>query len=70
MNLHSKKIIGYHFSKQMSIGIIVHSLKNAYISKRPKDTVILHTNLGTRYNNQNFKNITSELNIVQSFSRK
>ena len=54
----------------MSIGIIVHSLKNAYISKRPKDTVILHTNLGTRYNNQNFKNITSELNIVQSFSRK
>ena len=70
MDLHSKKIIGYHFSKQMTTDIIVQALKNAYASQRPKDTVILHTDLGSQYTSQDFKNLTSELNIVQSFSRK
>ncbi|MCU7202225.1 MAG: IS3 family transposase [Turicibacter sanguinis] len=70
MDLHSKKIIGYHFSKQMTTDIIVQALKNAYVSQSPKDKVILHTDLGTQYTSQDFKNLTSELNVVQSFSRK
>ncbi|MDB8563350.1 IS3 family transposase [Turicibacter sanguinis] len=70
MDLHSKKMIGYHFSKQMTTDIIVQALKNAYVSQRPKDKVILHTDLGTQYTSQDFKNLTSELNVVQSFSRK
>ena len=70
MDLHSKKIIGYHFSKQMTTDIIVQALKNAYASQRPKDTVILHTDLGSQYTSQDFKNLTSELNVIQSFSRK
>ncbi|MEO3153648.1 IS3 family transposase [Turicibacter sanguinis] len=70
MDLHSKKIIGYHFSKQMTTDIIVQALKNAYVSQSPKDKVILHTDLGTQYTSQDFKNLTSEINVVQSFSRK
>ena len=70
MDLHSKNIIGYHFSKQMTTDIIVQALKNAYASQRPKDTVILHTDLGSQYTSQDFKNLTSELNVIQSFSRK
>ena len=61
MDLHSKKIIGYHFSKQMTTDIIVQALKNAYISQRPKDKVILHTDLGSQYTSQEFKNLTSDL---------
>ena len=49
MDLHSKKIIGYHFSKQMTTDIIVQALKNAYVSQRPKGKVILHTDLGSQY---------------------
>ena len=70
MDLHSKKIIGYHFSKQMTTDIIVQALKNAYVSQRPKGKVILHTDLGSQYTSQDFKNLTSELNVIQSFSRK
>ena len=70
MDLHSKKIIGYHFSKQMTTEIIVQALKNAYTFQRPKDKVILHTDLGSQYTSREFKHLTSELNIVQSFSRK
>ncbi len=58
------------FSKQMTTDIIVQALKNAYVSQRPKDKVILHTDLGSQYTSQDFKNLTSELNIIQSFSRK
>ena len=65
-----KKIIGYHFSKQMTTDIIVQALKNAYISQRPKDEVILHTDLGSQYTSKDFKDLISDLNIVQSFSRK
>lgn len=70
MDLHSKKMIGYHFSKQMTTEIIVQALKNAYTFQRPKDKVILQTDLGSQYTSREFKHLTSELNIVQSFSRK
>ena len=70
IDLHSKKIIGYHFSKQMTTDITVQALKNSYVSQRPKDKVILHNDLETQYTSQDFKNLTSELNVVQSFSRK
>ena len=68
MDLHSKKIIGYHFSKQMTTDIIIQTLKNAYVFPRPKNKVILHTDLGSQYTSQDFKNVTSELNVVQALS--
>ena len=74
MDLHSKKIIGYHFSKQMTKDLIVQGLKNAYFSQRPKDKVILHTDLGTQYTNQDFKNLTflcpKYLDLGQYFGHK
>ncbi len=60
MDLHLKKIIGYHFSKQMTTDLIVQDLKNAYVSQRLKDKVRLHTDLGRQYTSQVFKNLTSK----------
>ena len=65
-----KGIYRLSFSKQMVTNIMVQALKNAYASQGPKDKVILHTDLGSQYTSQDFKNLTSELNIVQSFSLK
>ncbi|MCU7196404.1 IS3 family transposase [Turicibacter sanguinis] len=70
MDLHSKKIIGYHFSKKMTTDIIVKALKNAYVSQKPKDEIILHTDLGSQYTSQEFKDLTLDLKMIQSFSRK
>ncbi len=70
MDLHSKKITGYHFSKQMKTDVIIQALKNAYTSQKPKEKVILHADLGTQYTSQDFQNLTPELNLIQSFSRK
>ena len=54
----------------MTTDIIVQSLKNAYLSQRPKDELILHTDLGSQYTSKDFKDFISDLKIVQSFSRK
>ncbi|MDB8567899.1 hypothetical protein [Turicibacter sanguinis] len=56
--LHSKKIISYHFLKQMTKDIIVKALKNAYTSQKPKDEINLHTDLASQYTNQQFKHLT------------
>ncbi len=70
IDLHSKKIIGYHFSKQMTTHIIVKALKNAYVSQKPKDEIILYIDLESQYTSQEFKDLTLDLTIIQSFSRK
>ena len=70
MDLHSKKIIGYYFSKGMTTNLNVKVLKNAYLSQRPKDELIIHTDLGSQYTSKDFKDFISDLNIVQSFSHK
>lgn len=70
MDLHSKEIIGYHFSNQMTTDLMIKSLTKAYISQNPKNEVILHTDLGSQYTSKEFKDLTTKLNISQSFSRK
>lgn len=65
-----KKIIDHHFSKQIIKDIIIECLRRTYVSRRPKDEIILRTYLETQYTSKDFKGLTSELNIVQSFSCK
>lgn len=64
MDLNSKSITGYHFSKQMTIDVMIQALKNACAPQRSKENVILHTDLGTQYTSQDFKNLTSKLNTT------
>ena len=54
----------------MTTDIMIQALKNAYLSQRPKDELILHTDLGSQYTSKDFKDFISNLNMVQSFSRK
>ena len=35
LELHSKKIIGYAFGKEMTNNLVAKALKNAYYSQRP-----------------------------------
>ncbi len=56
--LHSKKIISYHPSKQMTKDIIVKVLQNAYFSQKLKGEIILYTDLESHYTIQDFKDVT------------
>ena len=54
----------------MTTDLIIQALTNAYASQKPKDEIIFHTDLGSQYTNKEFKDLTSDLNMIQSFSRK
>ena len=54
----------------MTTGIIIKALKNAYVSQSPQNKVILHTDLGSQYTSHDFKDLTLDLNMIQSFSIK
>lgn len=54
----------------MTTDIIIQAVTNVYISQRPKGELTLHTDLGSQYTSQEFKDLTSDFNMKQSFSRK
>ncbi|URZ02338.1 IS3 family transposase ISBce13 [Clostridium felsineum] len=72
LDLYSKKIIGYAFSKKMTNELVVKALKKAYSSQNPdrNKKLIFHSDLGSQYTSKDLKELCNEFNIVQSFSKK
>ena len=70
MDLYSKKIIGYSFSRNMTPNLVVKALENAYHTQKPSEGLILHTDLGTQYTSQEFQTILANYKIKPSFSKK
>nr|CRG98348.1 transposase [Clostridium perfringens] len=72
LDLHSKKIVGYSFGKNMTNDLVIAALKNAcYLQDISKDNkIIFHSDLGSQYTSNDMKNLCNEFNIIQSFSQK
>lgn len=48
MDLHTKKIVGYSFSRTMTTELITKALENAYQTQKPSEGLIFHSDLGTQ----------------------
>ncbi|PEY28146.1 IS3 family transposase [Bacillus cereus] len=70
MDLYSKKIVGYSFSRNMTTTLVVKALENAYYTQKPPEDLILHTDLGTQYTSQEFQTLLASFKIKPSFSKK
>ena len=74
MDLYTRKIIGYSFSKTfsktMDSSVAIAALKNAYDLQQPDGTVIFHSDLGVQYTSSEFINKLKEYGIESSNSRK
>ncbi|SQC85147.1 transposase IS3/IS911 family protein [Clostridium perfringens] len=72
IDLHSKKIVGYSFGKNMTNDLVIAALKNAcYLQDIGKDNkIIFHSYLGSQYTSNDMKNLCNEFNIIQHFSQK
>ena len=70
MDLHTKKIVGYSFSRTMTTELITNALENAYHTQKPADGLIFHSNLGTQYTSDEFKQVIDKFNMTHSFSYK
>lgn len=70
MDLHSRKIIGYSFSKNMTTQITLDALNEAYNDQKPNKGVIIHSDRGSQYTSNDYQNRVTELKMKQSFSAK
>lgn len=70
MDLCTKKIIGYSFSKTMDTDMALKALDNALKGQKPTKPVILHSDLGSQYTSTKFKEYIESNGIKHSFSRK
>ena len=70
MDLFTKKIVGYSFSKTMDTKITLKALNRAYNNQKPKNKVIIHSDRGTQYISDIFRKKAKDLGFIQSFSVK
>jgi putative transposase len=70
LDLHSKKIVGYSFSRSMTTELVLKALDNAISVQKPAPGLILHTDLGSQYTSEDFSEAVKKLEMISSFSRK
>lgn len=70
LDLHTKKIIGYKFSRKMTVDIVLEAMENAIQAQNPGPGVIVHTDLGTQYTSEAFQEQLKKYEMIPSYSRK
>jgi transposase InsO family protein len=70
MDLYTKKIVGFHFSKNMKTVIIMKALNNAIISKTPKKGLIVHSDRGSQYTSNDYQEHVKKLGFRLLYSKK
>lgn len=69
-DLHTKKIIGWKFGKQMTKELVIETLDHALLNHTPSENLIIHSDLGSQYTSEAYESKLKELNIRHSYSRK
>ncbi|WP_313628496.1 IS3 family transposase [Enterococcus italicus] len=71
LDLHSRKIIGYSFGKNMDTELIIDTLKDAVLNRKfTPGELILHSDLGSQYTSKRYEAALESLEINHSFSKK
>ena len=70
LDLHTKKVVGYKFSRTMTTEIVLEALQNAIEDQQPGPGLIVHTDLGTQYTSEAFQELLKKYDMIPSFSRK
>ena len=69
MDYYSRKVIAYELSKNMTTDLILRVLNTAYQIRKPKGTVILHSDKGAQYRSDKYKNFAYNHKAVCSYTR-
>jgi transposase InsO family protein len=70
IDLYTRKVIAYVVDKSMTVDLVKKTLKKAVLAYKPKEGIILHSDRGSQYTSNDFKEYCEELKIKQSFSKK
>ncbi|WP_320048157.1 IS3 family transposase [uncultured Ilyobacter sp.] len=70
MDLYNNEIIGWSFSKNMTTDMVLESLKMACIKRKDIKGAIIHTDRGSQYTSNAFKETVKSEGMRLSYSRK
>ena len=70
MDLYSRKIIGWAMQKRMTDNLTIHALKMAIDQRNPKGELIHHSDQGSQYASDSFRQELTRYHIAPSMSRK
>ena len=70
LDLHSRKVIGYSFECSMTTELVEKALENAYVTQKPNDGVIFHSDLGSQYTSDAYAEKIQSFKMTHSFSHK
>lgn len=69
-DLHSKKIIAYHFDRNLTTAIVEKALDAAVSNRNFANGLIFHTDLGQQYTSNEYEERLKKLIITNAYSRK
>ena len=70
LDLYSRKVVGWSMSNRMTSQLVIDSLNNAIMDRKPADGLIFHSDRGSQYASIDFRKSIKNNNIIQSMSGK
>ncbi len=70
LDLHTQKIVGYSYSKNMDTSLVMQALDNAITSQKPDRGLIVHSDRGSQYTSKEYRKTIEKNNFKLSYSAK
>ncbi|WP_390819343.1 IS3 family transposase [Clostridium faecium] len=70
LDLHTKKIVGYSYSKSMDTTLVLKALDNAIVSQKPSEGLIVHSDRGSQYTSNEYRRTVESKGFKLSYSAK
>ncbi len=70
MELHSRKIIGWHIDKYMTAELVIKAMQMAINLRQPPKGLVFHSDRGSQYTGKRFRKLLKKNNIKASMSGK
>ena len=70
MDLASRRIVGWSMSDRIKADLVCQALKSAYGHRRPGAGLIMHTDRGSQYASDDYRQLIKDYAMVPSMSRK
>ena len=68
LDLYARKVIAYKISRHNSTQLTKSTVKAAYGTRKPTESLLFHSDQGGNYTSSEFRKYLKSLNIIQSFS--
>lgn len=69
LDAYSRRCIGWSLGTKMTADLAIEALQMALVSRRPKSTLVHHSDRGSQYASSRYQDLLAENGAEQSFSR-